>query len=195
MENKTDNKCRCKWVKMNNPIYITYHDQEWGVPVKEDTKMFEFLVLESFQAGLSWETILNKRENFKKAFDYFDAESIANYTDSKKTLLLQDKGIIRNRLKIEATINNAKCYLKIKEKHPSFCHFLWQFIEGKTIVNQWESTRDVPASTPLSDKISKALKQHGFKFMGTTVVYAHMQATGMVNDHTIDCFRYHEVNR
>ena len=189
------NKCRCKWVKMYNPLYVKYHDEEWGVPVKDDPLMFEFLILESFQAGLSWETILNKRANFRNAFDNFNVEKIAAYTQEKSDLLLQDKGIIRNKLKIAATINNARCYLKIKEHYPSFCDYIWQFTDGETIINKWKNISEVPASTPLSDKISKELKKQGFKFMGTTVAYAHMQATGMVNDHTTDCFRYHEVNQ
>lgn len=178
---------------MNNPTYVKYHDEEWGVPVKDDRQMFEFLTLESFQAGLSWETILNKRENFRKAFDNFDVEKIAAYSDEKIQTLIEDKGIIRNKLKIAAAVNNAQRYIEIKEKYPSFCDYFWQFSEGKSIINNWAENSSVPASTPLSDKISKELKKQGFKFMGTTVVYAHMQATGMVNDHTTDCFRYHEI--
>ncbi|UZR94535.1 DNA-3-methyladenine glycosylase I [Chondrinema litorale] len=191
MEN--DSICRCKWVKMKNPTYIKYHDEEWGVPVKDDRQMFEFLTLESFQAGLSWETILNKRENFRNAFDNFDVEKIAAYSEEKLQSLVEDKGIIRNKLKIAAAVNNAKRFIEIKEKHASFCDYFWQFSDGKSIINKWADNSSVPASTPLSDKISKELKKQGFKFMGTTVVYAHMQAVGMVNDHTTDCFRYHEI--
>ena len=192
---KKDTICRCGWAKPNNPLYIKYHDEEWGVPVRDDAKMFEFLVLESFQAGLSWETILNKRENFRKAFDNFNAEVIANYSEAEIAHLLTDKSIIRNKLKIAATVNNAQKFLEIKSKHNSFCDYLWDFVDGKTIQNSFKSLKEVPATTPLSDKISKTLKKEGFKFLGSTVVYAHMQAVGMVNDHITECFRYEEVKK
>ena len=157
--------------------------------------MFEFLVLESFQAGLSWEIILNKRPNFRTAFDDFNAEAIANYSSAEIAHLLNNKGIIRNKLKIEATINNAQRFLEIKARQGSFCDFLWGFVDGQTIQNSFKSLEEVPAKTALSDKISKALKKEGFKFLGSTVVYAHMQAVGMVNDHITDCFRYQEVKK
>lgn len=194
MDNSTK-ICRCAWVKMSNPLYVTYHDEEWGVPVREDQKMFEFLVLESFQAGLSWETILNKRANFRNAFDDFDAEKIAKYSQAEIDALIANKGIIRNKLKIYATVNNAQRYLAIKATEGGFCDYFWKFTDGKPIVNTFKDTGEVPAKTALSDKISKALKKDGFKFMGSTVVYAHMQAIGMVNDHTTDCFRYNEINK
>ncbi len=186
------NKTRCKWAG-NDPLYITYHDKEWGVLVKDDAKLFEFLILETFQAGLSWITILRKRENFRAAFDNFDYKKIAKYTETNQTELLQNAGIIRNRLKIKATITNAIAFMEIQKEFGSFSKYIWGFVQNKPIQNKWKSTGEVPANTPLSDKISKDLKKRGFKFVGSTVIYAHMQATGMVNDHTTDCFRYKEV--
>ena len=183
---------RCTWAG-DDPLYIHYHDTEWGVPVYEDRKLFEFLVLESFQAGLSWITVLKKRENFRKAFDNFDYKKIANYDAEKLESLLQDKGIIRNRLKVKATINNAKVFLKIQEEYGSFAHYIWGFLDGKPLQNIWETDAEVPARTPLSDRIAKDLKSKGFQFVGSTIVYAHMQATGMVNDHITSCFRYDEI--
>ena len=185
-------KKRCTWCG-NDPLYVDYHDKEWGVPIYDDATLFEFLVLETFQAGLSWITILRKRENFRKAFDGFNYKKIAKYTEQKYEQLLQDAGIIRNRLKIKATITNAQAFLKVQEEFGSFSKYIWEFTNGQPIKNKFVNMQDVPASTALSDTISKDLKKRGFKFVGSTVIYAHMQATGMVNDHTIDCFRYNEV--
>ncbi|MCG7501961.1 MULTISPECIES: DNA-3-methyladenine glycosylase I [Tenacibaculum] len=185
-------KKRCFWVS-NDPLYIEYHDNEWGVPVYDDDKLFEFLILETFQAGLSWITVLKKRENFRKAFDNFDYKKIAKYSEDKYEELLQDAGIIRNKLKIKATITNAQAFMKVQEEFGTFSKYIWAFTNGQPIVNKFEKREEVPATTELSDAISKDLKKRGFKFVGSTVIYAHMQATGMVNDHTTDCFRYHEV--
>lgn len=185
-------KQRCWWCE-DDPLYIEYHDTEWGVPVKDDEKLFEFLILETFQAGLSWITVLRKRENFRKAFDQFDYKKIANYTEEKVQELLQDAGIIRNKLKIRATITNAQAFLKIQEEFGSFSTYIWGFVAGEQIQNKLKSKSQVPANTQLSDRISKDLKKRGLKFVGTTVVYAHMQATGMVNDHLVTCFRHKEV--
>lgn len=193
MPEQENNCTRCDWVKMNNPLYIRYHDEEWGVPVYDDATLFEFIVLESAQAGLSWETVLNKRENYRQAFDNFDYKKIANYGEDKVAMLLQNAGVIRNKLKIKATISNAQCFIEVKKEFGSFSQYIWGFVGGKPIINTWERKEDVPASTPLSDQISKDMKKRGFKFFGTTVCYAHLQATGMVNDHTTDCFRYREV--
>ncbi len=183
---------KCGWC-LGDPLYETYHDEEWGVPVKDDATLFEFLILETFQAGLSWITILRKRENFRKALDNFDYRKIATYDQSKIDELLQDVGIIRNRLKVLATINNAKAYMKVQDEFGSFSEYIWGFVDGEPIKNSLEDYRKAPANTPLSDTISKDLKKRGFKFVGSTVVYAHMQATGMVNDHEVNCFRYEEV--
>lgn len=185
-------KNRCFWVT-NDPLYIAYHDEEWGVPVYDDATLFEFLVLETFQAGLSWITILRKRENFRAAFDNFDYQKIVNYTEEKYEELLQDKGIIRNKLKIKATISNAQAFMEVQKEYGSFSKYIWGFCDGKPIKNSFKTREEVPATTELSDKISKDLKKRGFKFVGSTVIYAFMQATGMVNDHTTDCFRYKEV--
>ncbi|MEC3906590.1 DNA-3-methyladenine glycosylase I [Tamlana sp. 2201CG12-4] len=187
-----DTKHRCGWCE-GDPLYETYHDQEWGVPVYDDNKLFEFLILETFQAGLSWITVLRKRENFRKAFDHFDYKKIANYQQSKIDTLLQDTGIIRNKLKVNATITNAQAFIKIQQEFGTFSKYIWGFVNGKPIKNAYQALNDIPANTPLSDTISKDLKKRGFKFVGTTVVYAHMQATGMVNDHITSCFRYEEV--
>ena len=186
------NKKRCDWCG-DDPLYVNYHDEEWGVPIYDDDKLFEFLILETFQAGLSWITILRKRENFRKAFDNFDYNKIARYTDTKFEALMQNEGIIRNKLKIKATITNAQAFMKIQEEFGSFSDYIWAFTNGKTIKNKLKSLSNAPATTPLSDKISKDLKNRGFKFVGSTVIYAHMQATGMVNDHLTDCFRYNQV--
>jgi len=183
---------RCKWCK-NDPLYITYHDKEWGIPVYEDKKIFEFLLLETFQAGLSWITILKKRENFRIAFDEFDYEKIANYSDKKLEVLRQDAGIIRNRLKIKAAKTNAIAFMKVQKEFSRFSKYLWGFVDDKPIQNKFKSMKELPANTPLANKISVDLKKRGFKFVGPTIVYAHMQAMGMVNDHTTDCFRYKEV--
>ena len=185
-------KSRCGWC-VGEALYKTYHDEEWGVPLYDDDKLFEFLILETFQAGLSWITVLRKRENFRKAFDNFDYKKIAKYQQSKIDALLLDTGIIRNKLKVNATVTNAQAFIKIQEEFGSFSEYIWQFTDGKPIKNKLKDYRKGPANTPLSDTISKNLKKRGFKFVGTTVVYAHMQATGMVNDHEVSCFRYNEV--
>lgn len=182
-------KKRCAWVS-DHPIYIDYHDKEWGVPVHDDKKLFEAMILDTFQAGLSWLTVLRKRENFRKAFDNFEPERIANWDDQKIQSLLLDEGIIRNKLKIMAAVSNAMAFLKIREEHGSFSNYIWQFTGHKTICNHWENIKQIPASTKESHLMSKDLKKKGFKFVGTTICYAFMQATGMVCDHTKECFRY-----
>ncbi len=183
---------RCNWCG-NDPIYIKYHDTEWGVPVYDDSKIFEFLLLETFQAGLSWITILKKRENFRKVFDNFDYQKIANYSEKKIEELKLDAGIIRNRLKIKAAKTNASAFIEVQKEFGTFSKYIWEFVNGKPIRNNFKSTGELPANTPLSYKISKDLKSRGFKFVGSTIVYAHMQAMGMINDHTTNCFRYKEV--
>ncbi len=185
-------KHKCGWC-VGDPLYETYHDKEWGVPVYDDDTLFEFLILETFQAGLSWITVLRKRENFRKAFDNFDYKKITQYNQKKIDTLLQDAGIIRNKLKINATITNAQSFIKIQEEFGSFSNYIWGFVDGKPIKNDFKDYRNAPANTPLSDTISKDLKKRGFKFVGSTVIYAHLQATGMVNDHEVSCFRYNEV--
>ena len=185
-------KQRCTWCG-NDPLYMEYHDTEWGVPVYDDEKLFEFLILETFQAGLSWITVLRKRENFRKAFDNFNYKLISNYNEAKFEELLQDAGIIRNKLKIRATISNAIAFMEIQQEFGSFSNYIWKFADGKPIKNSWKDLSKVPATTELSDTVSKDLKKRGFKFVGSTVIYAHMQATGMINDHVKGCFRYHEV--
>lgn len=185
-------KLRCDWC-IGDPLYEQYHDEEWGVPVYDDNKLFEFLTLETFQAGLSWITVLRKRENFEAAFDNFNYKKIAKYNQEKIDTLLENAGIIRNRLKIKATITNAQAFIAIQKEFGSFSKYIWKFTDGKPIKNTFKSMSAIPANTTLSDTISKDLKKRGFKFVGTTVIYAHMQATGMVNDHIVDCFRYSEV--
>ena len=187
-----DSKKRCGWC-LGDPLYEAYHDEEWGIPVYDDDTLFEFLILETFQAGLSWITILRKRENFRNAFDNFDYKKIANYNQDKIESLLVDAGIIRNKLKINATVTNAKAFMEIQKEFGSFSKYIWDFVDGKPIKNKLENHKNAPATTPLSDSISKDLKKRGFKFVGSTVIYAHMQATGMVNDHVTECFRYNEV--
>jgi DNA-3-methyladenine glycosylase I len=187
-------KKRCGWVTQDK-LYINYHDREWGVPIHDDRLLFEFLILEGAQAGLSWITILKKRENYRKCFDNFIAEKIVRYTPKKIEQLLQNPGIIRNRLKVMATLTNAEAYLKIINTHGSFADYLWNFVGGKPIKNHWKSLREIPNKTAISDKLSKDLKQQGFKFIGSTICYAFMQAVGMVNDHTTDCFRYKNPKR
>lgn len=182
---------RCHWVN-SDPIYIDYHDHEWGVPIYDEKKLFEFLILEGMQAGLSWITILKKRENYRDLFDNFDAKKIIHYSPEKIQELLLNPGIIRNRLKVASIISNAKAYLKMKEEGINFSDYLWQFVEGKPIENRWKRS-EIPASTPESDRMSKDLKKRGFKFVGSTICYAFMQAVGMVNDHAIDCFRHAEL--
>jgi DNA-3-methyladenine glycosylase I len=186
------NKTRCGWCK-GSEIYKQYHDLEWGVPVYDDQQLFEFLILETFQAGLSWITILNKRENFRRAFDFFDYKKVAAYDEDKYEELLQNAGIIRNKLKIRSAITNAQLFMGIQKEFGSFSDYIWSFTNGKPIMNAFKTREDIPATTELSDTISKALKKRGFKFVGSTVIYAHMQATGMVNDHVTNCFRYNEV--
>ncbi|MFC2152333.1 DNA-3-methyladenine glycosylase I [Bacteroidota bacterium] len=184
-------KQRCSWPK--KPLDIEYHDTEWGVPVHDDKKFFEFLVLDTFQAGLSWSTILHKRENFRKAFDNFDYHKIAEYDQRKIDLLLQDAGIIRNKLKINATVSNAKAFIKVQNEFGSFNTYIWSFTGGKTIINKWKELKEIPATSKESDAMSKDLKKHGFKFVGSTICYAFMQGAGMINDHVVDCFRYKEI--
>ncbi len=181
---------RCKWVG-NEPLYLAYHDKEWGVPCYDDRALFELLILEGAQAGLSWITILKKRDNYRRLFDNFDAEKIVRYTPKKIEKLLQDPGIVRNRLKVEATVINARAFLELQKEPGGFSGFIWNFVNGKPIINQWRAMSDIPATTPESDAMSKALKKRGFKFVGSTICYAFMQAAGLVNDHTMDCFRYH----
>ncbi|MBK0370994.1 DNA-3-methyladenine glycosylase I [Flavobacterium agrisoli] len=180
-------KIRCHWCSSSD-LYKKYHDEEWGIPVYEDQKLFEFFILETFQAGLSWITILNKRENFREAFDNFDYKKIAHYSEEKIQSLLQNSGIIRNQLKVRAAVSNAQAFMNVQEEFGSFSEYIWKFTNGKPIINNPKSAKDVPATTPLSDAISKDLKKRGFKFVGSTVVYAHMQATGMVNDHVQECW-------
>lgn len=185
---------RCSWSE-SSQIYIDYHDKEWGVPIHDDRLLFEFLILEGAQAGLSWITILKKRENYRKAFDNFDPVKIASYNESKINELLQNEGIVRNRRKIEAAILNANAYLKVCNEFGSFDKYIWQFTGGKTIVNARKTIKEVPPKTIESDKMSKDLVKRGFKFVGSTICYAFMQAVGMVNDHTTECFRYDEINK
>lgn len=185
-------KTRCKWVS-DDPLYISYHDTEWGVPLHDEQRLFEFLILETFQAGLSWITILRKRENFRAAFDNFDYRKVANYNESKIESLLSDSGIIRNKLKVRSAVSNAKAFIKVQEEFGSFDNYIWGFVDSTPIQNEFHKIDEVPAKTELAIKLSKDLKMRGFKFVGPTVVYAHMQATGMVNDHTTDCFRHKEV--
>jgi DNA-3-methyladenine glycosylase I len=187
-------KKRCEWVP-DDPLYMDYHDTEWGVPVHDDRKLFESLVLDGMQAGLSWSTILKKRENFRKAFDDFDPRKVAEYDHKKILSLLVNQGIIRNRLKIEAAIQNAKAFLSIQKEFGSFDAYIWRFVGGKPKVNSWKTLQEIPTKTPESDALSKDLIDRGFKFVGSTICYALMQAIGMVNDHNIDCFRYKELKK
>jgi DNA-3-methyladenine glycosylase I len=180
---------RCAWPKQD-PLYVAYHDQEWGVPEYDDRALYEKLILDGFQAGLSWITILRKRENFRRAFDGFEPEKIARYTPRKVEKLMQDAGIVRNRMKIEGTVLSARAYLEVMEKGPGFSALLWNFVDGKPKINKFRDTKQVPAETPLSQKMSKELSARGFKFVGPTIVYAFMQAVGMVNDHLVGCFRH-----
>jgi DNA-3-methyladenine glycosylase I len=182
---------RCAWAK--TPLYEVYHDTEWGVPVHDDRLLFEFLVLEGAQAGLSWQTILNKRDNYRRAFDNFDPEKVARYTAKKIAGLLADPGIVRNKLKINSAVQNAKAFLKVQESHGTFDKYIWDFIDGTPIQNNWISLKQIPPRTPLSDKISKDLQSRSFNFVGSTIIYAHMQATGMVNDHLTTCPRHADL--
>ena len=185
---------RCGWVT-SDPLYLSYHDAEWGVHEYDDRKLFELLILEGAQAGLSWLTVLKKRENYRKAFAKFNAKKITTFTDSDVAKLLTNDGIIRNRLKIAATIQNAHAFLALQKEHGSFAQYLWQFVGGTPKINAWKTLKDIPAKTTESDAMSKDLTKRGFKFVGSTICYAFMQATGMVNDHVVDCFRYGEVKR
>ncbi len=185
-------KSRCQWC-LSDSIYVEYHDKEWGVPVHDDKKHFEFLILDAAQAGLSWLTVLKKRENYRKVFVNFNPEIVANFGETEINQLLQNSGIIRNNLKIRSAIQNAKAFLKIQEEFGSFDKFIWQFTDYKTIVNKWEDIKQLPASSNQSDEMSKSLKKRGFSFVGSTICYAYMQAAGMINDHLITCFRYNEV--
>ena len=180
---------RCSWAG-SDPIYIDYHDREWGVPVHDERTLFEMLILDGAQAGLSWITILKKRENYRTAFDNFNAHKIARYSERKVQSLLKDSGIVRNRLKIAAAIHNAKMLLRLREQEGSFDEYLWNYVDGRPVINAWRNIKEIPARTPLSDVISRDLSKRGFKFVGPTIIYAFMQAMGMVNDHTVDCFRY-----
>lgn len=189
----TNNKHRCAWTA-DDPQMIKYHDSEWGVPVKEDEKWFEFLVLESFQAGLSWKTILHKRSNFRVAFHQFKVEQVAKMSNMDVEKLMLDKGIVRNKLKIKATINNAQAFIKIQKEYGSFNRFIWEFVQGKVIHNNYSTIEELPVNTELSTLLSKTLKSKGFKFVGSTICYAFMQASGIVNDHTTDCFKHKEIN-
>jgi len=184
-------KKRCSW-SVSNPIYVDYHDLEWGVPVREDQKQFEFLVLESAQAGLSWLTILKRREGYRRLSDGFDVEKVASYDVAKISSMLEDPGIIRNRKKIESSINNAQRFLELQEKHGTFCNYLWGFVDGKQVVNHYNEMSEIHATTPLSDAVALDMKQRGFRFLGSTIIYAHLQATGLVNDHLTSCFRHKE---
>ncbi|MFO7526285.1 MAG: DNA-3-methyladenine glycosylase I [Ignavibacteriaceae bacterium] len=186
-------KTRCPWPS-DDKLMIKYHDKEWGVPLHDDKKLFEFLILEGFQAGLSWRTVLYKRENFRKAFDNFDFNKVAKYDKRKINSLLKDEGIIRNKLKVEGAVKNAKAFLQIRKEFGTFDKYIWGFIKGKPIQNKFKSLKELPARTELSDLISKDMKKRGFTFVGSTIIYAHMQATGMVNDHLLSCFRYKDVN-
>ena len=185
---------RCAWAG-NDPLYVEYHDREWGVPAHDDRVLFEFLILEGAQAGLSWITILRKRENYRQAFDNFDPERIAEYDEQKVEELLNNPGIVRNRLKIRAAIQNARCFLAVQQEFGSFNRYIWQFVRGQVIQNSWDCLAEVPVKTVESDAMSKDLGKRGFKFVGSTICYAYMQAVGMVQDHTLDCFRYPELCR
>lgn len=184
---------RCTWVKMNNSLYVEYHDKEWAVPVYDDQKLFEFITLEGAQAGLTWETILNRRENYRKAFKSFDPKKVAKMNDIDIEKLMQNSGIIRNKLKITSTITNAQNFLNIQKEFGSFSNYMWSFVKGKPFQNKWKAFNEIPVETEIAQNLSKDMKKRGFKFFGPTICYAHMQAIGMVNDHVVGCFRYKEV--
>jgi DNA-3-methyladenine glycosylase I len=190
----TTQKTRCPW-SGSEEIYVTYHDEEWGVPVRDDRKLFEFVLLEGAQAGLSWLTILKRREGYRKAFAGFDPAKVARFDAKKQAALLQDAGIIRNRAKVESAVKNARAFLKLQEEFGSFAEYQWRFVDGAPVQNAWKEQKQVPATSPVSDAMSKDLKKRGFSFVGSTIVYAHMQAVGMVNDHLVTCFRHREVAR
>lgn len=185
---------RCNW-STKDDLYIEYHDEEWGVPVHDDQKLFEFIILEGVQAGLSWHTVLKKRENYRLAYDNFDVQKIAAYDQKKIDELMNNEGLIRNKLKILASINNAQRFIEVQNEFGSFDKYIWGFVNGKPIINRWETLSQIPATSLISDLISKDMKKRGFKFVGSTIIYAHMQATGMVNDHVTSCFRHLEVSR
>jgi DNA-3-methyladenine glycosylase I len=189
------NRTRCGWASLDDPLYLRYHDEEWGVPVHDDRTMFEFLVLEGAQAGLSWATVLKKRENYRKAFDSFDPKKVAVYDAAKVRRLLADEGIIRNKLKVRSAVANAKAFLKVQSEFGSFDSYIWKFVGGRSVVNSWRTMGEIPAQTKESETLSKDLIGRGFRFVGPTICYAHMQATGMVNDHLTSCFRYRELAR
>jgi DNA-3-methyladenine glycosylase I len=186
---------RCDWVSLDDPLMIRYHDSEWGVPVHDDHRHFEFLVLEGAQAGLSWSTVLNKREGYRRAFSDFDPAKVARFTEGRIQKLCRNAAIIRNTLKIKSAVRNAKAFLATQKEFGSFDSYCWRFVDGTPKLNRWKTRRQIPATSPESDAFSKDLKARGFNFVGSTVVYAHMQAVGMVNDHTVDCFRYREIQR
>ena len=188
-----DDKRRCGWASLDDPLYRRYHDEEWGVPVHTDRKLFEFLVLEGAQAGLSWATVLKKRENFKKAFDGFNPRKVVGYDERKVKRLLHDAGIVRNELKIRSAIQNARAFIAVQQEFGKFDSYVWKFVENKPKINGWKSLKDIPATVPESDVLSKDMGKRGFKFVGSAICYAFMQAVGMVNDHTVDCFRYKEL--
>lgn len=194
MTNNNTNPTRCGWTG-SDPVMVAYHDAEWGVPVHDDQKLFEFIILEGAQAGLSWNTILQRRENYRAAFAGFDPEKVARFSEKQTALLMNDAGIIRNRLKIQSAVTNAQAFLQIAEEFGSFNDYIWRFVDGNPIINCWADRKDVPAVTPEAEAMSCDLKKRGFKFMGPTICYAHMQATGMVNDHTTDCFRWKELSK
>ena len=194
IQESPEDRIRCEWAG-SDTLMVAYHDQEWGVPLHDDPKLFEFLILEGMQAGLSWMTILRKRENFRTAFDGFDPQKVAQYDQAKFEQLMADAGIIRNRRKIEAAAQNARAFLDLQAEYGSFDTYIWQFVGGKPLVNTWMEMREIPAKSEQSEAMSKDLKKHGFNFVGPTICYAHMQATGMVNDHTVDCFRYLECQQ
>jgi DNA-3-methyladenine glycosylase I len=184
---------RCRWAPENDPLYLAYHDEEWGVPVRDDRTLFEFLVLEGSQAGLSWSTILHKRANYRKAFARFDPAKVARFSPARRQRLLEDPGIVRNRLKIESTVANARAFLRVQREHGSFAGYVWRFVDGEPRQNRWRSPEEIPAQTPEAVAMSKDLRRRGFRFVGPTICYAFMQAVGMVNDHEMSCFRYREV--
>jgi DNA-3-methyladenine glycosylase I len=183
---------RCAWAGTTSPAYMEYHDTEWGVPVWDDRTQFEFLILEGAQAGLSWSTILNKREGYRKNFADFDVEKVARFTEKRVEKILQDPGIVRNKLKVNSAVTNAQAFIRVQEEFSGFCNYIWQFVDGQPIDNRFRKDSDIPATSPESDALSRDMKKRGFKFVGSTIIYAHMQATGLVNDHVVDCFRHNE---
>ena len=191
-EARPDERIRCPWCLGVSDAYVRYHDEEWGMPARDDATQFEFLVLEAAQAGLSWSTVLHKRDGYRRAFAGFDVEKVARFNARSVERLVNDAGIVRNRLKIEAAINNARRFLDVQARCGSFSDYLWDFVDGRPLVNRWRTPEQVPASTPLSDAVSRDLKSRGFRFVGSTIIYAHLQATGLVNDHLVSCFRHGE---